>query len=93
MNFQEKESISKDITYDFPNEDFCIFNKIPLDRINLTIFKSKTINCSCALRWLLFNINIYKQSFIDMNNNLPHDIRKFKSKEKIFDVCIDYDLI
>lgn len=42
------------IAYEFPEEDFCLFNKFPFYRMiySLVVFDRVVNNCSCTLLWL-----------------------------------------
>jgi hypothetical protein len=50
--------------YQFPDSDFCIFVKLPVDKLVLMQISYDVQNCSCLYFWLVHNYPYFIQSFL-----------------------------
>ena len=73
-------------TYDFPEDDFCLFKNFPHNKLVRPIISTKAdLECSCTLLWLLKYKNIYT---IDGVNPMETDSTRSCMQKSNFDQLV-----
>jgi hypothetical protein len=72
-------------TYEYPNEDFCLFKDFPHDQLVLPIIiASEVLTCTCTLKWLQIYYENYQPYLVVIN-----DYEKFVNDTFNYQIRID----
>jgi len=78
-------------TYEYPNEDFCLFKEFPHDQLVLpVIIASEALTCTCTLKWLQMNYTNFKSLFYVINDYerfLKESLENYAQNGFLFQFC------
>jgi hypothetical protein len=78
-------------TYEYPNEDFCLFKDFPHSQLVLPVIIGATsLTCTCTLQWLQMNYTNFKPLFVVINDYekfLNESFTSYSQNGLLFQFC------